>query len=157
MKTSLENAAEVYFIELFRTHASLSGKTLRHFDEDRPAESNCIVVQATEGNLLRANEPGKYGDDNVPPVLRDANGSAIDAHDVEVTATYRAPGTSTPKQNDLTAQAMTDAVTTARANQTTAEREFGYLCIRNTMSGARSNTKSLRKREKTFNLIAALK
>lgn len=157
MKTSLENAAESFFIELFRTHQSLSGKTFRHFDEDRPAESNCITVQADQGALLRSNEPGRYGDDNVPPVLRDANGSGIDAHEVEVTATYRAPSTSTPKQNDLIAQAMTDAVTGAQPGQTTAQHEFGYLVIRNTMTGTRQNTRSLRRREKKFNLIAALK
>lgn len=156
MKSDLEYACESYFIELYRTHTSLKGKHLRHFDEDRPAETNCIVVQAVQGNLLTANEPGKASDDNVPPVLRTAAGAPIDAYEVEVTVSYRSPAKASLTHNRLTVAAISDAVKTAAKGQTTAEKDFGYLVIRNTTSGSRDNSKNLRKVDRTFNLIAVI-
>jgi hypothetical protein len=156
VKSDLEYACESYFIELYRTHPNLKGKHLLHFDEDRPAESNCVVVQAIQGNLLTANEPGQVSDDNVPPVLRAANGAPIDAYEVEVTVEYRSGAKNSLDHSRLTKAAIGDAVKNATAGQATAEKDFGYLVIRNTTSGNRDNTKNLRTVQRKFNLIAVL-
>jgi hypothetical protein len=153
----LEYACESYFIELYRTHPALKGKNLRHFDEDRPAETNCIVVQAVSGNRIRGNESGGASEDNVPPVLRTDGGVPIDAYEVELTVNYRSPATASLTHNRLSVAAISDSVKNATRGQTTTEKQFDYFLIKNAADGNRDNTKNLRKVERKFNLIAVLK
>lgn len=136
MKNDLEYAVESFMIELYRAHPSLKGTKMAHLHESREADTNCIIVEATQGDH-RLDGPKGY--------------------DVEVTATYRAEAKVTPQQANLVAGAMSDAVFQARPRKTVAEKLFGYLLILDDQSSSRDNTKSLRKREKKFNLIARLK
>jgi hypothetical protein len=140
MKNDLEYGVEGFIIELYRAHPALKGKELRHLDEDRPAEANCIVVHATQGNH-RLDGPKGY--------------------DVEVTATYRAPAGVTPEQSNLVSGAMSDAVFGVRPKMPlSCQRLFaapGFLMLLDGMTGTRDNTKSLRRREKKFSFIARLR
>jgi hypothetical protein len=139
MKSNLEHAVESFFLELYRAHPALKGKKLRHFDEDRPAETDCIVVEATQGNHRQDGPKG---------------------YDVEVTATYRSPAKVTPQQSNLVAGAMSDAVFQARPRMPLPSQSLfhpnGVLMLMDDLTGSRDNTKSLRRREKKFNLIARL-
>jgi hypothetical protein len=157
VKSDLEYACESYFIELYRTSSALKGKAIRHFDEDRPAESNCVIVQAIQGNFLTSDSTGDNPGDNVPPVLRTATGAAIDAYEVEVTVEYRSTSKTSLRHNSLSIAALGDAIKNATKGQTTVENDFGYLLIRSTASGNRDNTKNLRTVQRKFNLIAVLK
>lgn len=140
VKNSLEWASEEFFLQLFRTHPSLKGKNLRHFDEDRQAESNCIVVEAVVG-AWQPQQP-----------------RPIQGYAVEVNVRYRSPGgEQAARRNDLVIAAIDESVAGIRSGQTTVEKDFAVLHFLDDITSSRENTKSLRKRERQYNLVARLK
>lgn len=155
MKNSLEYAAEEYFIDLYRQHPVFKGRAIVHFDEDRAAQTNCVVVEATQGTHHTAE--GTARDSRVYPVLLDWQGNHTDGWEIAVEVKYRSGAKSTVAQRNLIKDALTNAITQAVPRQTQAEEDFAYLFIGDTMAGDREDTHSLHRFSRRFEMIAKLK
>ena len=134
MKNPLEKTCENYFIQLLKTNTDfLSALDIRNFDSDDPAKVG-IVVEAIQG---KHRQDGPKG------------------HDVKVSVLYRSTATDADT-NDKIADAISDTVFGATPGLTTEETKFTYLLLMDDMAGSRTNSSDLRKREKTFSLIARI-
>lgn len=133
MKNPLERTCEEYFIELLKTNTDLAALDIRHFDDADPAKPG-IVVEAIQGQHRLDGPKG---------------------HDVRVSVLYRST-TTAPEDNDKFADLISDTVFSATPGQTTIETDFTFLLLKDDMSGTRNNAKDLRKREKSFLLIARI-
>lgn len=138
MKNSLEFAVEDFFLRMLRSTSLLKGKELVHFEEERTAKSNAIIVQAKAGNRNLAG-PGGY--------------------DLEVMVEFRAPAKTTKRQNDLTAGAIWETAenqsqAVLQKIKTSAGLEF--IVIKDESSSDRQNSQELRKRTMTFPVQAKL-
>lgn len=138
MKNSLEFAVEDYFIQLFASDARLVGKPVKHFDEDEKALTDCIVIEATQGEEQ----------------LEGPRGNAVD-----VTCTFRSSGGKIA--SDVIIDGMRERITSATSGLTEAEELFanpGILQIYpERITGDRSLGKTLRKRSITIPVVAKLK
>lgn len=140
MKNSLEFAVEDFFIRLFRATGLLKGKEIVHFEEERKAKANAIIVQ---GKIGEVNEAGPGG------------------FDVEMTIEYRAPINTTKQTNNLVVSAMRDVIYNSQL-AVTARRQMAIkaglesLVIKNESSSDIRNSDSLRHHVLTIPLQAAL-
>lgn len=134
---SLERAVETFGMQICKTHPKLKGKTMRHADDDRAAESNCITFRATRG---ADRVDGPKGADVV-----------LEVH-------CRSMGT--PRENELIVtaidEAFSDAYLAAHGSGTTAASVFARLDKFDERDGDRDDTKSLRKRTRSIPFFARL-
>jgi len=143
MSNKLEWSVEEYFVKLFGLNETIldlldPATEIRHFDDDDQAESDCLVVQAVQGERLA--------------------GGAVGAFHVELRVLLRSFKL-TSDENEQIMDAVVDAVyDPAQLSETSlhtwALANLSYLYINDEMSGERSNTKQTRKREKIFPLFA---
>lgn len=139
-KTTVEQSCEQFFLNVFANDPALKQVTMRHFDDQRRGEVDCIVVEATQGNHNLAGCKG---------------------YDVIVTAEYRS-GTNVAAQNDSVADAMSQAIYDDSAGSMAMKRSaikglgFSDFIIDDEMTSDRTNTKNMRKRVKKFPLIVKM-
>lgn len=133
-KDTWEFQVENVFLDLFRAHKMFKGKRFYHHDEAGEAASNCIVVKATQG-------------------AKQLEGPK--AFEGEVECEWRST-TATPEQSNLASQGMLDAL--SGGAPTPSMSLFSYFRIEDEKTnGDRSNTKNLRKRMRTFPVVALLR
>lgn len=140
MRSSLEYACEEFFIRIFQADSRLSGKTIVHFDDERKAKSDAIIVQGKEGNHNLAG-PGGF--------------------DVEMMVEYRSPIGTTKAISDLISAAIRESVYAsplaikARAGMA-RKAGLSELVIKDESTSERQNSEDLRRRIITFPLQAKL-
>ncbi len=133
MKNPLERTCEEYVIQLLQTNSTLVDLDIRHFDDDNAAKPG-IVVEAVQGDHRLDGPKG---------------------HNVSVSALWRGTTTSSEDTDDIT-DAISDTVFNAVPGLTTIEGDFEFLLLLDAMSGSRTNSKDLRKHQKTFSFIAKI-
>lgn len=139
MKNSHEYSVESFFLALFKADDRTRGKTIVHFDEDREAKSDCIVVEAKQGN----HELAGFG-----------------GYAFEVQIEYRSDSSSKKRRNDLTASALHDVIynnALSAGERANMARDAGMtdLLIKDESSSDRQNAENLRKRMLTLPVQAA--
>lgn len=133
MSARLEFACEQLCIELMQRNKTLAGMIFRHWDEDKDAATECIVVKALVGEKQYAGVKG---------------------YPVDVEATYRS-STSDASRNEAITEAMVDSVYRAsKAVRVPAYSLFRFLSIEDGGSSNKENGRNLRKRTRTFSFIA---
>jgi len=143
MSNKLEWSVEEYFVRLFSANTTIAdllepATEVRHFDDDDQAEADCLVVQAIQGERLA--------------------GGAIGANHIELRVmlrSFRLTSDENEQIMDAVFEAMYDpAQLSNTALHNWAAANLSYLYIDDNMSGERTNTKQVRKREKVFPVIA---
>lgn len=132
MSAKLEHSCEELIIQLMKQDPRLSGMTFRHGDEAKSSETECIVVVATRGPKMEAGWKG---------------------YEVDVEATYRT-ATGAPSKNDAICDAMTESVFAATPGCVPALGLFSDLSIEPDGSSDRDNTRNLKRRSRSFSLMA---
>lgn len=130
---SLEYAIEQFGIEACQKHPMLKRITKFHEDEDREAETDCLVFKATKGK--------DYPAGNLEP------GRVKNSSDVLLEITYRS-STNSSKINEAIANAIDESFRApyATRNDNAVSGAFDWMVIEDDKAQERSNQKNSRHR-----------
>lgn len=135
MSTPLEDTVEKYFIELLKTDPTLAAFPIKAFDNDDVADSDGIVIEATQ-KAHRLDGPKGF--------------------DVDVRVKFRTTITQTEDERNSISDLIVRTIYGAAPGATTEENNFTYLLILDEMTAERTNTKDLRTRERVLPIIARI-
>lgn len=141
MSSKLEWSCEEYFKQLFALNSNITGvisvDKMRHFDEDKQADEDGLIIQAIQGERML--------------------GGAVGAFEVELHVILRSFNNSSDENEqviDAVVDSVYDPTQVERPELASVRARFNYLRILDAMTSERVNTKQTRKRERVFPLMA---